>query len=633
MEPVSRRSFMRTAALGLATVGAAGAVTGGASMLTGCSSGAQTFADTIAWNCEYDVVIIGYGGAGAAAAITAAENNLKTLLVEKAPAGCEGGNSRFCSQRFLRTEIADRDKMITYMKEVRGLYTDNMSDDIIDYLVDGYTKTTEWFAAHGGYVDNPKVDPEFPEFINSDVAIKNYNDKEFQGVFWPVMRRNIEDLRKSGAIDVWNSCPAEELHQDPVSKSILGVKVKKFDKELNIRATKGIVLACGGFENNNEMIEDFIQLPYCIPLGSQFNTGDGIKMAQKVGADLWHMSATSGPFFEFQNPETHIPFRQIMGTLSYSTLKDLGAIIVGADGTRFVAETTNLKHGHVKFHGLYIRVPTSLPAYVILDEASRLVKPLYRTWSPGMVDEIEKGWVIKGDTLAELAGKIGLSADGLQGGVDEYNAACAAGSDPLGRPAQYLHAIGDGPYYAMPITPALINTQGGPARDLQCQVLDVDRNPIPNLYSAGELGSFYSALYQGAGNIAECIITGQDAIRTLLGAESTASPLTFTTVKQPKTYVNTDQLTEFTAGANQYLGSGYGISQIDIRLTMDGSKMSDIEVLCYTDTPDICTKAISQIPQKILESQSVDVDTVSGATRTSYGIINAVKDARSQAGL
>lgn len=77
------------------------------------------------------------------------------------------------------------------------------------------------------------------------------------------------------------------------------------------------------------------------------------------------MSATSGPFLEFKSPKTGYAYRQLMGTGSTNYVKDTSAIIVGADGTRFVSETVNLKHGHVMFHGLYIRVPISLPAFLV----------------------------------------------------------------------------------------------------------------------------------------------------------------------------------------------------------------------------------------------------------------------------
>ena len=76
-----------------------------------------------------------------------------------------------------------------------------------------------------------------------------------------------------------------------------------------------------------------------------------------------------------------------------------------------------------------------------------------------------------------------------------------------------LNAFGNGPYYAVELSPSMINTQGGPRRNEKAEVLKPDGTPIPRLYSAGELGSIYSYLYQGTGNIGECLVFGRIAGR------------------------------------------------------------------------------------------------------------------------
>lgn len=376
MKNISRRAFLKGMSV---TAGAAAlASVGAVSLAEGANE--TTFADTIAWNAEYDAVVVGFG-AGAIAAIDMADAGLDVVVLEKAPYGHEGGNTRYSSQRFLHVDEDARDQMITYMKNVRGLY-ENMGDDVIEFLVDGFTKTTAYYEKLGGAKYELKHDPEFPAFEGSDIVTKCYTMNNDGKGFWPVIRAAA--VERADHIHVWYDSPATKLIQDPITKAILGVTVMHEDQAYNVRAKRGVVLACGGFEANNRMVEDYLQLPYAIPLGSPYNTGDGITMAQEVGADLWHMSALSGPFLEFQNPQTTIPFRQLMGTLSYSSLKDTSAIIIGADGTRFVNECVGLKHGHVMFHGLFIRVPISLPAWAVFDEQARLLKPLYRVWSQGM---------------------------------------------------------------------------------------------------------------------------------------------------------------------------------------------------------------------------------------------------------
>lgn len=623
---ISRRDFLRGAG---AAAGVAALGTIGLGSKAHAEETVVKFADTIPWNAEYDAVVVGFGAAGAIAAIDMADAGLDVVVLEKAPYGHEGGNTRYCSQRFLHVDEKDRDTMITYMKNVRGLY-ENMADETIEFLVDGFTKTLAYYEKLGGVKYELKHDPEFPMFEGSEIVTKCYTMNQGGKGFWPIIRAAA--VERADKIHIWYESPVCKLIQDPYTKTILGVTVRRGDETYNVRAKRGVVLACGGFEANNRMVEDYLQLPYAIPLGSPYNTGDGITMALEAGADLWHMSALSGPFLEFQNPNTTIPFRQLMGTLSYSSLKDTSAIIIGADGTRFVEETVGLKHGHVMFHGLFIRVPISLPAWAVFDEQARLLKPLYRVWSQGMEKELEKGWIIKGETLEELAEKIGVPAENLVAQIERYNGYCEKGVDEeLGRPEKYLHAFGEGPYYALPLKPAMINTQGGPTRNIECEVLDPAGNPIPRLYSAGELGSFYSSIYQGAGNIAECMVTGWKCAEKIQANED-YKPETVEFVKagtaEQVDFTMKDK--EFEAGENEYIGVGYGVGRIVVKVKMDGDKIESVNFLEINDTMGICDPAIATVPKAIVDQQTTTIDAVSGATRTTNGIIDAVNDALSK---
>ena len=131
-------------------------------------------------------------------------------------------------------------------------------------------------------------------------------------------------------------------------------------------------------------------------------------------------------------------------------------------------------------------------------------------WSADSSVELEKGWILKGDTIRELAAKMGKDPDTLEKTVAKWNQSCAAGKDSeFGRPADRMAAIQNPPYYAVELVPTFFNTQGGPRRNKNGQVLDTNRKPIPRLYSAGELGSIFSYHYQGSGNVGECIVFGR----------------------------------------------------------------------------------------------------------------------------
>lgn len=139
-------------------------------------------------------------------------------------------------------------------------------------------------------------------------------------------------------------------------------------------------------------------------------------------------------------------------------------------------------------------------------------------WSEDNMAEIEKGWIPTANSISELAEKIGLDPEALEATVAAYNATVEAGED-----AEFDRAIVDDdgnqvsfpiatpPFYAHELYPTLLNTQGGPRRNAQAQVIDAFGEPIPRLYSAGELGSFWGIIYQGAGNNTESMVFGRIA--------------------------------------------------------------------------------------------------------------------------
>lgn len=184
-------------------------------------------------------------------------------------------------------------------------------------------------------------------------------------------------------------------------------------------------------------------------------------------------------------------------------------------------------HGKVRRHGQWQQQILPLPIHMIFDETYRKSGHIGKAgadwdvshgnhydWSDDNLREVAKGWIKTADTLPGLADLIGIPADALAGTVARFNAAANEGYDPdWGRQANTLAPIETGPFYAMELTPAFVNTQGGPRRDAHARIVGVDGKPIGRLFSAGELGSIYSFLYQGGGNIAECFAFGRVAGR------------------------------------------------------------------------------------------------------------------------
>ena len=144
-------------------------------------------------------------------------------------------------------------------------------------------------------------------------------------------------------------------------------------------------------------------------------------------------------------------------------------------------------------------------------------------WSEDNSAEIDSGLIKKADDFASLAQQIGIDPAVLELQVERYNASCTAGHDEEHqRNAETLLPLATGPFYALPITPAIVCTGGGAKRDMDGHVFDHQGKVIPRLFEAGELGSFISDLYQNGSYLTEAMITGRGAARSALALQPAA---------------------------------------------------------------------------------------------------------------
>jgi succinate dehydrogenase/fumarate reductase flavoprotein subunit len=470
------------------------------------------------WDMETDIVVVGFGGAGVAAAVTAFNLGSDMLILEKAPEGKEGGNTRIAAQGYLNTSSAE--KAATYLKALCGPYA--VPDEMIRAWSEEMCLNNDWLSGLGGDPQEHQHPPEgieFPELPGSDCVHKFHNGPTYGYSFtWKLF----ESLVKERSIPIAYETPGRELIQDGETREILGVRAEQGEKSIYVKARKAVVLTCGGFENNQEMIRNYLPgLPYCYTAGTPYNEGDGINMALTVGADLWHMNNYAGPSMALKVPE--IPTTFSMQALHFSKVFAGGMIVVGPDGTRFGDEKFKTRHGKVPMNGTWRPLPTPCPMHMIFDQTMMAAGPLYNKnpnrgwtalierydWSDDNSAELEKGWIRRADTVGELARIIGLDPNRLVETVNRWNTQAEAGKDEdFGRELM-LSPLGSGPYYTVELSPSMINTQGGPRRNENGQIVRPDSTPIPRLYSAGELGSIYSYLYQGTGNIGECLAFGR----------------------------------------------------------------------------------------------------------------------------
>jgi len=587
------------------------------------SAHAESFESTIEWDAEYDVIVIGFGAAGATAAVTAAEEGAKVLLLEKAPEALAGGNSRVCMQWMGYVDPAQKEDAIAYMKALRGNFN-TPSDVIIEMYVDGLSDNLAWMTDVLG-MENPtnRGNVEFVNMPGAGSIQTMTGNGAFggDGYMYFKMKASVEE--RADKIDVWYSAPAKHLIQDKATRIVHGVEAEVNGQKINIRAKNGVVLCCGGFESNEQMLQDYGVKAGLVSLGSaMFNTGDGIVMAQEVGANLWHMGNMVYADLDFR----YDVGVQVFGTQRAPAKK--GAIMIGGDGTRFMNEDDKSHHGKSYFHGDIIQTPFPSTIYMIVDQEIIDMGPLHNQFSADNSEEIASGWIVKGDTLAELAGKIGVPAANLEKTIALNNEMIDRGEDILfGRNVDTMKKYTDGPFYAIQMVASVVNTQGGPERNEHAEIIDLYGDPIPHLYGAGELGDIWSYCYQASCNIGGGMLFGREAGKNAAAAKSDNDPASVMEGKTPFVPEIKEVVYETEEGETIGYGQGMGGTKLVVKVKKTGEDIEYVKVINHSETPGITARALAKMPERIAEADTADVDTVAGATVTSKAIIAAVKDA------
>jgi succinate dehydrogenase/fumarate reductase flavoprotein subunit len=537
---VNRREFLK----GSVATGAAIAAGTAAVGLTPTTARADIAPEK--WDKEVDIVILGTGHAGLMSAIVASDAGAKVVILEKMKKELEGGNSKVSGNMWWTPDPNNPNARALAIEYITAMCYGLTPSDCIEALVDEQLKLNTFLATLGIRPQPLGIfQPEHPQLPGA-AAVRTWNNGAGGGIGSPALWTPLRNAVTQRNIEVLYETPAKALIQLP-TREIAGIRAQVDGKPFFIRAKKAVILACGGFEFDFEMQKQF--LPgwpvYCT--GSPGNTGDGIRMAQQVGAQLWHMNnALAGLGGMVIPPTAPVPVSVNLGS---------AYICVDKLGKRFMSENQPTRHGFGQkeylmfFDGL--NGVSRIPCYYIFDETTRARGPIgpggaaggpggrgggggrggmgwygnhptYQ-WSRDNAAEIEKGWIVKGETIAELATKLGMKPADLEATVTKYNTNAKNGADPdFNRPRNNLVAIEKAPFYAVAIYPTMYNTQGGPKRNAKCQIVDPFEQPIPRLYSAGEMGSFWGWMYNGGGNNAECLCTGQIAARNAVAEKPLA---------------------------------------------------------------------------------------------------------------
>ncbi len=477
---------------------------------------------------EADVVIIGYGGAGATAAITAHDLGASVIILEKMRDA--GGNSRVSGGNMVVPK--DKQDYSKYAEYLKAATLGTTEPEIIDAYVNGLRDMPDWYQQLGDklvecimppvsynyYIPLPTF-AAIPEGKGLElITMASQPTKEWPGPeggarFWKFLSKGVE----SRQIKVMLSTPAKQLVKNRQGE-IVGVIAESKGKEVFIGAKKAVVMTCGGFENNKALKWDNLQPKPIGFFGHTGNTGDGIKMAQEVGAAIWHMSQHVTPL-GFQPPDFEAAF--------LLNIFAPGFIYVDKRGRRFVNETKIELHDFGRVCNYFdvenFEYPR-VPCHVIFDEEVRKIGPLHVSgtgyneivikykWSVDNKAEIKKGWITKADSIAELATKLSINSQTLENTIKKYNEDCKARTDSdFGRSRESLKAIEGPPYYAIQGSPNLSSTQGGARRDKEARVLNHDGKPIPRLYAAGEFGSIWGFYYCAGTSYGEALVFGRIA--------------------------------------------------------------------------------------------------------------------------
>ncbi len=515
----TRRDVIKGAGVGIAVVAA-----------SGTPALASPLPVPESWDAETDVLVIGYGGAGAVTAVTAHDTGARVMVIEKQAEDAHTSNTQMCLGVFLSPDTVE--DTLAYMSVASLVNVDmpeskDIDDDTIRVWAEESVKNRDWLTAMGAtgfeMFSNAGRDSDWP----GNDAIKAYQMKKPDGTagVGVDLFAFLDGLVQERGVEVrWNT-PANRLIADP-SGAIVGVRVLQDGVEKSIRAARAVVLTTGGYEFDQAAHRTYLPSYPMVFYGNPDNTGDGLRMAQDVGADLWHMTVLGGGFkFKFDDFPT--AFAPSFGTGSY--------VIVDRSGRRFNSETKLGGYSGYWNALVYDTVNYTwprIPTWFVFDEKRRQAGPIVWTafgaagpigmydWSDDNSAEVESGWISSSDTLEGLAAKIGVAPDALTDEVRGFNAGHGRGRDrAFDRPMNTIAPLDTPPYYAVPLWPGLNNTFGGPRRNAKSQILDTFGAPIERLYSAGELGSIFVQYPQGGANIGECLAFGRIA-----GANAAAEP-------------------------------------------------------------------------------------------------------------
>ena len=493
-----------------------------------------------------DVVVLGGGGAGLTASITAAQNGAKVILVEKA--GSLGGNTLIAGQGFnacdperqANTEMSEA--LLGQLKSYLDLdpadfgafaeVLETVKGQINDYIASGSTTLFDSPELHmlhtymGGKrtgLDGTVIEPDLElartfatnaldalEWAESIGAQWNDTTSTILGAMWPrshgLANGNVitilTDAAKANGVEIVTDTRANELIVE--NGKVVGVKATTSEgANVTLHANSGVVLATGGFSANAPMVVEYNNywpgLSDTMPsTNAPTITGDGIVMAKAVGADLVGMGFAQ--LMPSSHPVDGSLFSGIWGSAETQ-------VFINKEGKRYVNEYAERdvlsKAALAQTDGIF---------YIICD--NKIAK------NADVAGMEAKGNVVVADTLEELAEKLGIPADTFVETIERYNSFVdAQKDDDFGKPL-FGEKIDEAPFVATPRSPSLHHTMGGVKIDTNTHVISTEGNVIDGLYAAGEVtGGLHAGNRLGGNAMTDFLVFGRIAGENAAKAE------------------------------------------------------------------------------------------------------------------
>ncbi len=439
---------------------------------------------------ETEIVIVGAGGAGMAAAIMAHQAGKDFVILEKMP--YVGGNTTKATggmnaaETHYQKEQGIEDSVELFAADTMKGGHDLNDPELVRTLAEQSAGAIDWLDSIGA--DLPKISFSGGASTNrihapaDGSAVGNYLVDKFS-----------EKLKELGVEVMLNTKATELIMEDG---KIAGVKAEGKDANYTIKA-KAVILATGGFGANEDMYTQYRpDLKGTVTTNAPGATGDGIVMAQAVGADL----------VDIEQIQLHPTVEQTTSMLITESVRGDGAILVNQSGHRFTNELLTrdaVSAAELAQEGQY--------AYIIFDQHLRDNLKAIEKY-------VKNGLTVQADTLEELARKLGIYPYFLTMTMTEWNEAVATQNDTeFGRTTGMNDNLTTPPYYAIQIAPGIHHTMGGVKIDTSAEVIDTNGNPIPGLFAAGEVtGGVHGGNRLGGNAVADIVIFGRIAAESAI---------------------------------------------------------------------------------------------------------------------